>query len=85
MFMKVFDPSDQESVIIYIGARDFEDTGDWIWESSNASLTFNDWYPNEPQTGNGLRCAGYYKYYGWKWIDVDCGIEMEFVCEITFT
>ena len=83
--MNVFIPSDQGSEFIYIGARDFADTGHWRWESSNASFTFNDWDPTEPQTGKGERCAGYYKGYQWKWVNLPCDWEVEFVCEITFT
>ena len=68
---------------VFFGARDYEDSGDWRWMSTNASLSFNDWKAPDPQVNNGERCAAFYKPTGWKWANEHCWSYHQFICEIT--
>ena len=68
--------------VVYLGATSFEDNGDWVWASSNASLNFTDWHGSEPQLGRKENCAAFYSKFDWQWVNIPCRRSKQFICEI---
>lgn len=66
----------------YLGANDKEKEGDYIWSNSGKSISFENWWPGEPNDkGYGGEDCMEMRYWG-KWNDVGCYQDNKFICEM---
>ena len=56
---------------------------DFKYSTSNVSVCFDDWNPNEPNNAGQQEDCVIFKKMGevWKWNDVNCAISRNFICE----
>ncbi|KAJ8312048.1 hypothetical protein KUTeg_009421 [Tegillarca granosa] len=69
-------PSDQ----VWLGATDELEEGVYRWVSNNQTMTFTDWYRNDPDGGNGQNCLSTY-LESRLWIDNICSSSLPYICE----
>ncbi|XP_063408996.1 C-type mannose receptor 2-like [Mytilus trossulus] len=62
----------------YIGGSDTKQEGYFVW-SDNRALTFENWWPGEPNNKYNEDCMEM-RYWG-KWNDVDCYHNNRYICE----
>ncbi|OPL32810.1 hypothetical protein AM593_10450, partial [Mytilus galloprovincialis] len=62
----------------YIGGSDTKREGYFVW-SDNQALTFENWWPGEPNNKYNEDCMEM-RYWG-KWNDVDCYHNNRYICE----
>ncbi|XP_076091875.1 hepatic lectin-like [Mytilus galloprovincialis] len=58
--------------------------GYWKWATTEANLTYTDWYPGQPSNGGSTHdedCAHIYPGLSYRWNDVHCTYEEYFICE----
>lgn len=76
----------------WVGARDKDDEGQWLWESDSASAEFQDWASGQPDNGPGLfnneDCLSIQGYghilnndKDYNWADQDCNDSYHYICE----
>ncbi|KAL4224131.1 C-type lectin (CTL) or carbohydrate-recognition domain (CRD) [Mactra antiquata] len=53
----------------------------WKLYPSEVNAPFLDWYPGEPNQGNGANCAAIYETFGYHWIDEPCAHHHRAICE----
>ncbi|XP_056001053.1 perlucin-like protein isoform X2 [Ostrea edulis] len=73
------------SVGVWAGGTDARKEGEWIWWSTNTTMSFINWRDNQPDNWSateGEHCLEMSKGYEWKWNDYGCHREIEFLCEI---
>ena len=69
-------------VNLWIGLRDNAKNRNFLWQTNNASLSYTNWDPKGRQPNNlggNQHCVAITQNY--KWDDIDCGLEQEFVCQ----
>ncbi|XP_056001049.1 perlucin-like protein isoform X3 [Ostrea edulis] len=71
------------SVGVWAGGTDARKEGEWIWWSTNTTMSFINWRDNQPDNWytTGEHCLELSKGFEWKWNDYQCHIEIEFLCE----
>lgn len=73
---------DKSAGDVWIGAHDFVSEGRFVWEADNASLTFTDWYPGEPNNSrNKEDCACMNPTITYRWNDNSCSKTFYYICE----
>ncbi|XP_056001050.1 perlucin-like protein isoform X1 [Ostrea edulis] len=72
------------SVGVWAGGTDARKEGEWIWWSTNTTMSFINWRDNQPDNWftTGEHCLELSKGSEWKWNDLRCHREIEFLCEI---
>lgn len=65
--LALMSPSDT----VWLGATDELEEGVYRWVSNNQTMTFTDWYPNDPDGGRGQNCLSTY-LESRLWIDNSC-------------
>ncbi|CAH1255133.1 CSMD3 [Branchiostoma lanceolatum] len=70
----------------WIGLKDHDDNGNYIWSDGSTLSGYNNWQPGEPS--NHLwseNCVHMYARFNLKWNDQRCSIRMGCICEIAKT
>lgn len=68
------------SCSLWTGLNDREVKGQNRWNSSNITMTFSNWHPNEPNGGIRKRCVDMLQNATWR--DRGCWYKTSFVCEM---
>ena len=70
---------------VWIGGTDAAREGAWVWSPSNTPLSYTNWYPGEPNSGNqgGEDCVmAYSSLHGGRWNDAPCTQKLKYVCQV---
>ena len=65
---------------VLIGIHDQINQGNFVYDSGNVPIMYENWNPGEPNGGSGEDCTALGKNSG-KWYDVSCTSALPFVCE----
>ncbi|CAC5404291.1 unnamed protein product [Mytilus coruscus] len=68
----------------WLDATDDVVEGYWKWASTEANLTYTDWYPGQPSNGGSTHnedCVHIYPGLNYRWNDIHCTYEEYFICE----
>lgn len=65
---------------LWTGLNDREVKGQYRWNSSNITMTFSNWHPNEPNSDIRKRCVDMLQ--NGTWSDRGCWYKIPFVCEM---
>ncbi|XP_052089187.1 CD209 antigen-like protein C [Mytilus californianus] len=67
--------------ILWIGASDILNEGQWLWVSDGSNLTFSLWNDYEPNnSGTGEDCS-VVKQTGMGWNDIPCDHTEQYLCK----
>ena len=67
------------SIWTWIGLRDITEDDTYVWLTDNATLSYTDWYPQEPNSRHE-RCVGISKS-NLQWLDLGCHWTNEYICQ----
>lgn len=67
----------------WLGLRDGEREGTWIWIDGRPLEGFNNWNPGEPNDLQGEDCAHNNWRFTGGWNDIDCADRYAYVCEFS--
>jgi hypothetical protein len=73
-----------EKSLVWLGAADIHQEGDWKWYNPETPMTFTYWSSNGPQPNNGRasNCLTFWKSSaGYKWADEPCNKQYHVICE----
>ena len=65
---------------VLIGIHDQINQGNFVYDSGNVPIVYENWNPGEPNGESREDCTALGKYSG-KWYDVSCTSALPFVCE----
>ncbi|XP_053378765.1 perlucin-like [Mercenaria mercenaria] len=68
----------------WLGLSDMDIEGLWKWYDSNELAGYTDWYPGQPDKGDGEDCAAFADYHSdhaYLWEDYPCDRLHHPVCE----
>jgi len=61
----------------WIGLTDIGQEGSWKWEESQQVPAYTNWNGNEPNGNNREKCAMKGTYCDWRWMDLDCLVDLD--------
>ena len=64
----------------WIGIHDQINQGNFVYDSDNEPIVYENWSPGEPNGESREDCTALLKNGG-KWLDMSCNWELPFVCE----
>ena len=67
----------------WLGGSDNAKEGNYVWNSSGASLNYTNWAEGEPNGGTRENCIKYWSPPG-KWNDGTCDSRLAIFCEVLF-
>jgi len=77
----VLDNTPSNFYYVWLGGSDQKTEGTWVW-TDGSSVTYTDWYGNEPNSGTSRNCIYAYSGYNWQWFDYTCTWTFYAVCKI---
>ncbi|XP_062568467.1 perlucin-like [Saccostrea cucullata] len=79
-FLRIYEMDHGLKTSFWIGLTDTLVEGHWVWETSQTTPAYTDWYPGEPNDmGHREDCGG--MYYSGHWNDFPCNTTHSFICE----
>ena len=69
--------------MFWLGATDLQVEGEWERLPEMEEIEFTRWAPGQPSGGSGRHCAAMDNARDLAWIDADCEVRRNFVCEIS--
>ena len=55
--------------------------GVWKWYGTDATVTFFNWKPGQPDEGAGVNCGAIHNHDKYAWTDKNCTHEYKAFCE----
>ncbi|XP_076079160.1 galactose-specific lectin nattectin-like [Mytilus galloprovincialis] len=65
---------------VWLGGTDMFSEGRWVWIENLESISYNNWYTNQPNGGRE-NCLVWLPYRGYFWHDSSCKKNFKFVCQ----
>uniref|UniRef100_A0A8W8NZ14 C-type lectin domain-containing protein n=1 Tax=Magallana gigas TaxID=29159 RepID=A0A8W8NZ14_MAGGI len=67
---------------VWLGATDIAEEGTWLSAEKNTTLTYENWYPGQPNNNDGNQnCLSLYEPFNHTWCDEDCSELYQYICE----
>lgn len=67
---------------VWLGATDIAKEGTWLSAEKNTTLTYENWYPGQPNNNDGNQnCLSLYEPFNHTWCDEDCSELYQYICE----
>ena len=64
----------------WIGIHDQINQGNFVYDSDNEPIVYENWSPSEPNGDSREDCTVLMKHNA-KWLDINCATTMPFICE----
>ena len=66
---------------VWIGLKRVTHEGEFLWQTDNAPLVYDDWHPGKPREGELLNCVVINMKILYAWNNKDCNLKREYVCQ----